>query len=97
MKKIMIIIPPYFNIEEYLNSKDLNIKKPVFTIPYGVLSILAYIKKYVNDMEAEILDLNVVIYDLCHSDIDYSEKINEIIEKKNRKIQSRHCWNFSIV
>lgn len=50
--KILYIIPPYFSREDT--------QKPVFTIPYGILSIDSYIKKNsVKHIESKLLDLNL--------------------------------------
>ena len=58
-KKILFIIPPYFDIQSY-SSKEHTAQRPVFTIPYGVLSLAAYIKEYSKDnIQVEIIDLNL--------------------------------------
>ena len=44
-KNILFIIPPYFNIQDYISEEKKSIL-PTFTIPYGVLSIDSYLKKY---------------------------------------------------
>lgn len=84
MKKIMFIIPPYFSFEEYNNSMELNIKKPVFTIPYGVLSMLAFSKKLLTQqVEAEVLDLNIFAYHICSTNQDFITESKKVIQKKD--------------
>jgi len=61
-RKILFIIPPYFNIEEFLDPKNSS-TLPVFTIPYGVLSLESYIKaNTTKGVVIELLDLNVEAY-----------------------------------
>lgn len=58
-KKLLFIIPPYFNADDYL-SKDRAAVLPSFTIPYGILSIQAYLKDNCNaPHEICMLDLNI--------------------------------------
>lgn len=57
--KILFIIPPYFNMEEYM-SKSPVAQKPIFTIPYGILSLAAYVKSRVDRKNKfHIIDLNL--------------------------------------
>jgi len=61
MLKILFIIPPYFHIQDYI-SQSTTFQQPVFTIPYGILSLAAYVKakaysKY--DIHFDIMDLNL--------------------------------------
>lgn len=55
-KRVLFIIPPYFNSESSITTA-----LPVFTIPYGILSIDAFMKGNTNNyiIETDILDLNV--------------------------------------
>lgn len=58
-KKILFIIPPYFNIDDH-TQQSMSTSFPAFTSPYGVLSIDAYIKANVRlKVEAQLLDLNI--------------------------------------
>lgn len=59
-KRILFVVPPYFNIADYIGNLT-TIALPAFTIPYGVLSIDAFIKDNVQDVgvETQILDLNI--------------------------------------
>jgi radical SAM superfamily enzyme YgiQ (UPF0313 family) len=57
--KVLFVIPPYFNIDDFINKHRANVL-PAFTIPYGVLSLEAYLKaKCDTSVETSILDLNV--------------------------------------
>ena len=42
-KRILFIIPPYFNINDYIE-RSTPTSLPAFTSPYWILSIAAYIK-----------------------------------------------------
>lgn len=88
MKKILFIIPPSFNIEE-INS-DVSDKMPVFTIPYGVLSIIAYAKKYSRTrVEGKILDLNLEIYKFSkkYNNTDFMDKLRILIKQAIQSFQ----------
>src|SRR5665648_631628 len=58
--KILYIVPPYFNIDYYLGNLETT-ALPAFTIPYGILSIDAFIKGNVKDggVKTDILDFNI--------------------------------------
>lgn len=61
IKRILFVIPPYFNIDDFLNKHRSNVI-PAFTVPYGVLSLDAYLKKEcMNKVETSILDLNIFL------------------------------------
>ncbi|WP_295444550.1 radical SAM protein [uncultured Thiodictyon sp.] len=61
MKKLLFIIPPYFNADDYL-SKDRAAVLPAFTLPYGILSMQAYLKAHCAvPHETRLLDLNVIL------------------------------------
>lgn len=71
-KRILFVIPPYFSEQDP--------QKPVFTIPYGILSIDAYIKKNSNtEIKSEILDLNIELYK--------KKELGEMLDKLKRKIR----------
>jgi hypothetical protein len=44
MKKVLFIIPPYFNADDYLN-KNRAAVLPSFTMPYGILSMETYFSR----------------------------------------------------
>ena len=53
IKKILFVIPSYSDVvyEKYMKQR---------TIPYGVLSLIAYIEYYFSEMKFEILDMNTI-------------------------------------
>lgn len=93
MKKILFIIPPYFNFKNIGNDSLDSI--PVFTTPYGILSLIAYVKKHAtNEVDFAILDLNLEAYKLtqcnnCNIDLE-----NELYSKVHDEITKN---NFDIV
>jgi len=81
-KKILFIIPPYFPIHEY-GSKQLTEQLPVFTIPYGVLSLAAYVRAYSkNEIQIEVMDLNLEVFKLFHISENMEENISSLIKDK---------------
>ena len=57
--KVLFVIPPYFDVNDYLNESS-STALPAFTIPYGILSIDAFIKANTNvELETALIDLNV--------------------------------------
>ncbi len=59
-ERILFIIPPYFNIDDYLPGNNRSSVMPPFTIPYGILSLQAYMKAHcTTPVEIEIMDLNL--------------------------------------
>ena len=82
IKKVLFIIPPYFDIKNYI-SKQLKTKAPIFTLPSGVISIATFIEAYsIHDVRVEILDLNRETYKLCNIAGDIEEKIKGLIRKR---------------
>lgn len=58
-ERILFVIPPYFNIDEYGGDTRANVLPP-FTIPYGLLSLDAYLKTTCrSQLDIAILDLNL--------------------------------------
>ena len=67
MKNILFIIPPYFNIQDYINN-DMRSYLPTFAIPYGVLSMDSYIRSHSKySVNIDILDLNLQAYKIVNS------------------------------
>ena len=84
MKKLLFIIPPYFNADDYLNH-DRAAVLPQFTIPYGILSMASYLTATCKSpLELQILDLNVTLHELVAKGFagDYIRVFNEEIEKQ---------------
>lgn len=78
----MFIIPPYFNIKSYI-FRDIKESTPILELPYGVLSIAAYVNKYSNcHVEFNIVDLNTHIYINATKESDIEELISLILEEK---------------
>ncbi len=58
-ERILFVIPPYFNIDDYGPGNRASVLPP-FTIPYGILSLHAYLKaRCAKPVEVDILDLNL--------------------------------------
>ncbi len=61
MKKLLFVIPPYFNAADYLDKARAAVL-PAFTIPYGILSMEAYLTKHCERLGGlQLLDLNVTL------------------------------------
>jgi len=61
VKKLLFIIPPYFNANDYLDKHRAAVL-PAFTIPYGILSMQAYLTKHCEQLgEMRLVDLNVTL------------------------------------
>jgi len=81
-RKILFIIPPYFNIEEYVSQSHVS-QKPVFTIPYGILSLAAYVKSRAGmETDFEIIDLNLEAARLLNRGGDMDRALREIIQER---------------
>lgn len=64
-KSILFIIPPYFNFSS-LHSDRLD-SIPVFTLPYGILSIVTFLKEFATvDLDVEVLDLNLEAFNILN-------------------------------
>jgi anaerobic magnesium-protoporphyrin IX monomethyl ester cyclase len=80
--KILFIIPPFFNIQDYA-SKSHTSQRPVFTIPYGILSLAAYVKAHSKrDIQLEIIDLNLEAFKLLNIAKDIESEITTLIKNK---------------
>ena len=77
--KVLFVIPPYFNIDDFINKHRANVL-PAFTIPYGILSLEAYLKAQCeNTVEISILDLNVPLKEILAElgkDEDRKKQVN---------------------
>jgi anaerobic magnesium-protoporphyrin IX monomethyl ester cyclase len=64
MKKVLFIIPPYFNADDYLNKTRAAVL-PAFTIPYGILSIESCLgASCKSPIDLQLLDLNIILQEL---------------------------------
>jgi radical SAM superfamily enzyme YgiQ (UPF0313 family) len=81
-KKILFIIPPYFNIRDYISCGHTS-QHPTFTVPYGILSLSAYLNKYSrHDINIDILDLNLEAFKLSNVTRDVEGEIKNCIKEK---------------
>jgi radical SAM superfamily enzyme YgiQ (UPF0313 family) len=87
MKKVLFIIPPYFNADDYLNKSRAAVL-PAFTIPYGILSLDTYLNANCKSaIELGMLDLNVTLQKLVEQsfDGDYMAVFRREIEQRLRE------------
>lgn len=87
MKKILFIIPPYFNADDYLNKVRAAVL-PAFTIPYGILSLESYLAANCKSPIAfEMLDLNITLQKLIETRFsgDYLKVFSQEIEARMRE------------
>ncbi|MGD0229658.1 MAG: radical SAM protein [Syntrophorhabdales bacterium] len=86
-KKILFIIPPFFHVNDYL-SKEITAKLPLFTVPYGVLSLAAYGKAYSRyDVKTRIIDLNLEVYKRCEICSEIGTEIENIVEETMKQFR----------
>lgn len=76
--KILFVIPPYFNVDDFVNKQRESIL-PAFTIPYGILSLEAYLKGCCEtEIETSILDLNIPLKEYLDQE-DLQDNIVELL------------------
>lgn len=86
-RKILFIIPPYFDIEDLLDPKNSS-TLPVFTIPYGVLSLESYIKaNTTKGVIIELLDLNIEAYKIVKNNSNASNINKDLMAIVSKKLQ----------
>ncbi len=81
-QRILFVIPPYFNVEDYGNDNRSNVLPP-FTIPYGILSLEAYLKeKCHTPPEVAILDLNLPLKQALETNLahDFAAMFKHLVE-----------------
>lgn len=86
MKKVLFIIPPYFNADDYLNKSRAAVL-PSFTIPYGILSMESYLHaRCESAIDMQLLDLNIMLQKLVEDKFegDYTAVFGEEIERRLR-------------
>ena len=84
-KNILFIIPPYFNIQDFISEEKKSIL-PTFTIPYGVLSIDSYLRRYSEyPVNTELLDLNLGMYKIINQNRYKAGYLEELIFLKLKK------------
>ncbi|GAB4356858.1 MAG: hypothetical protein Kow006_24250 [Gammaproteobacteria bacterium] len=82
--RILFIIPPYFDVDDYLGQTRTSVLPP-FTIPYGILSLDAYLKQRCRkQVEVSVLDLNLPLKKLVeqNSKIDCLALFNELLRER---------------
>ena len=61
MTRLLFVIPPYFNAADYIGKARAAVL-PAFTIPYGILSMEAYLSKNCEtDLQIRMIDLNIAL------------------------------------
>jgi anaerobic magnesium-protoporphyrin IX monomethyl ester cyclase len=61
MRRILFVIPPYFDVRDMADSERASVL-PTFTIPYGILSMEAYLRKHCQRLDdVMLIDLNVTL------------------------------------
>lgn len=87
MRKILFVIPPYFNAADYLNKSRAAVL-PAFTVPYGILSLESYLNANCKSrIDVRMLDLNITLQQLVHDNFagDYMRRFRQEIEKELRE------------
>ncbi len=82
MKKVLFIIPPYFNADDYLDKNRAAIL-PAFTIPYGILSMESYLTAACrSQVDVRLLDLNITLKKLVEERFsgDYANVFRDEID-----------------
>ncbi|CAN7197809.1 radical SAM protein [Rhizobium sp. LjRoot254] len=76
MKKVLFVIPPYFNAADYLDKSRASVL-PAFTIPYGILSMEAYLTRYCTNLEEiRLVDFNLTLKRLVEErSVDNYERV----------------------
>lgn len=86
-KKILFIIPPCFYIENCVAKSHVS-QKPVFTIPYGILSLAAYIKAHAKfNIQVEIIDLNFEAAKFLNTGKDIGNGMKMLIKSRMMKFR----------
>lgn len=84
MPRLLFIIPPYFNVQELLKRATTSTLLPAFTVPYGILSIHAYVRKHVDKhIDFELLDLNISAHQILMMGTECPDSyFQEVVKKK---------------
>lgn len=85
MEKILFIMLPDYQLEVKSSAADW--RPPFLCVPYGIISIAGYIRKYVKrDLDMQVFNLNEILYEYAISDqIDVEGLFDKIeVEIKQR-------------
>ena len=99
MKKLLFIIPPYFNADDYLNKSRAAVL-PAFTMPYGILSMESYLSaRCRSTIDMQLLDLNITLQKLVDQRFEgeYAAVFAEEIRTRLRGVQPAICRRFRLV
>jgi len=89
--RILFVIPPYFDTADFLQDNKNGVL-PAFTIPYGILSLEAYLKaKCGENVKVSIMDLNLPLRDLIEtggaSEAACLETFNRLVFERMREFR----------
>jgi radical SAM superfamily enzyme YgiQ (UPF0313 family) len=88
VKRVFFVIPPYFDIVAPGSAPRRHIV-PAFTIPYGILSLQAYLtQRCTTPVEVGLLDLNVHLREMMAADApvdDAWSRLTRLVEEEVRK------------
>jgi radical SAM superfamily enzyme YgiQ (UPF0313 family) len=83
-ERILFIIPPYFDADDYVGNERAHVL-PSFTIPYGILSLDAYLRAHCQvPVRVDILDLNLLLRQAVEAG-----DVSNILETFSRSIEKR--------
>ena len=86
-KRVLIIVPPFFKIEEDERNR-IQFKRNFFSLPYGVLSMAAYVNKYSkNAIKFHVLDLNIEVTQHSDIKINTDSLIKDIVSERIKSFQ----------
>lgn len=81
MKRFLFLIPPYFDAADYVAGGNSYL--PSFTIPYGVLSLIAYLEKELrSQVEFDMLDLNITLRDVVDTKGEWKPSFEKVVGDK---------------
>lgn len=88
-RRILFVIPPYFNAADYLG-KERAAVLPTFTLPYGVLSLHAWVGRHCRVPPAcALVDLNITLDGLVRQKFrgDCAEVLSGVLEREIRQFE----------
>jgi len=88
-ERILFLIPPYFNIDDYGSDARSSVLPP-FTMPYGILSLSAFLaQRCAHKPEVRVLDLNVHLKEIAaqRSSAQCELFLKELLLRQTREFQ----------